>query len=76
MLMYTTSLLNGTEPCEHKFKIQSEHKKMFFYCKGGQVLAQVVQRSCGVSIHGDNQNPTGRGPRQLALGGPALDWTV
>jgi len=38
---------------------------------GDQPLAQVVQGGCGVSILGDIQKPSGHGPEQAALGGPA-----
>ena len=43
----------------------------YFYCEGGQALAQLAQRGCVVSTLGDIQKPSGHGPGQLALGGPA-----
>ena len=42
-----------------------------FYCEHHWALAQVAQRGCGVSLLGDIQKPSGHGPGQLALGGPA-----
>ena len=49
----------------------SEHQEIVFDCVGDQPLAQVVQGGCGVSILGDIQKPSGHGPEQAALGGPA-----
>lgn len=52
----------------HKLnKIPSEHKKTLFSCESGQTLAQVAEGGCGVTISGDTQNLTGRGPWQPAL---------
>ena len=46
-------------------------------CEGDRALAQVAQRSCGVSFSGGIQNPPGCHPAQCALGDPAQqrDWT-
>jgi len=35
-------------------------------------MKQAAQRGCGVFFSGDIQDPTGQGPVQPALGGPAL----
>ena len=40
--------------------------------RGDCMLEQVAQGGCGVSIFGDIQNLTGRGPEQPALAAPAL----
>lgn len=45
-------------------EIQFKHKKKLFYHEGGQTLAQVAQRGCGITILGDIQNSTGQGPEQ------------
>lgn len=37
-----------------------------FYCEHGHTQDHVAQRRCGVSIHGDIQDLTGRGPGQPA----------
>ena len=42
-----------------------------FCCEGDRALAQVAQSSGGVSILGDIQKPSGHGPGQPALAGPA-----
>lgn len=45
---------------EHKLKHKTfclNTRKYFFYCKGDQTLEQDAQRSCGVSICRDIQNP-------------------
>lgn len=42
-----------------------------FFCQVDQTLEQVAWRGDGVSIPGDNQNPTGHGAELSALGGPA-----
>ncbi|KAK4831197.1 hypothetical protein QYF61_015929 [Mycteria americana] len=44
-----------------------------FHHEGGQALAQVAQRGCGISILGDIQSPAGHGPEQPAVADPALD---
>jgi len=40
-------------------------------------LEQAAQGGCGVSSSGDTQDPPGQGPRQPAVGNPALaeGWT-
>jgi len=43
----------------------------FFHCEGDRALAQVAQRGCRVSILEGIQKPSGHGPGQLAIGGPA-----
>lgn len=45
-------------------------KKNLFYCGGGQALEQIAQRVYGVSVCGDSQNPTRRGPGQRAPADP------
>jgi len=45
--------------------------KKHFYCEGGQALAEVAQRSCGISILGGVQKAPGHGPGQPAVGDPA-----
>ena len=52
----------------HKMKYRG---KKLFYGEGGQTLAQVAWRACGVSILEDIKKLSGYGPGQLALGGPA-----
>ena len=49
----------------------SEHQETLFNCEGARVLAQVAQGSGGVSILGGIKKPSGHGPGQPALGGPA-----
>lgn len=41
-----------------KWKLYMDTIKCFFYCKSGQIPDQAVQRSCGVFIIGDFQNPS------------------
>ena len=44
----------------HKLKHIKFHlntRKHFFYCEGGQTLELVAQRSCVVSVCGDNSKP-------------------
>jgi len=43
-----------------------------FHCAGGQILKQVAQMDCGVSITADIPHPTGYGPGKLALVDAAL----
>ena len=40
-----------------------------FYTKGGEALAKVAQRLCGLILR-DLKNSPGRGPTSPALGGP------
>lgn len=40
-----------------------------FYWEGDRVLEHVTQKSCGISIHGDNQKPSWHD-----LGAPASTW--
>ncbi|KAK4828808.1 hypothetical protein QYF61_000865 [Mycteria americana] len=42
------------------------------HCESGQILEQISQRGCTVSLLGDFQNQTGHDPEQLALIHPAL----
>lgn len=48
----------------------SEHQEIFLYCTVDWALAQVAQRGGRVSIPGDIQKPSGRGPGKLALDDP------
>jgi len=52
-------------------KVNLNIRKCFFHHEEGQILAQVAQRGCGVSILGDVQNLAGLGPGQPAVGAPA-----
>ena len=54
-----------------KQEVPSEHQETLFYCEGDRALAQVAQRSGGVSHLGDIQKPSGHGPGTVAVGGPA-----
>ncbi|KAK4827437.1 hypothetical protein QYF61_017994 [Mycteria americana] len=47
--------------------ISFQQKKQLSHFEGDRTVEQVVLRSCGISILGDIQNPTGHGPEQLAL---------
>ena len=47
-------------------------KRTLFLREGGQTLAQVAQRSCGVSTLGETQNLAGHSPGQPAPGDLAL----
>lgn len=49
----------------------SEHQETIFLSETDQALASAAQGGCRVSILQDIQNLSGRGPDQLALGGPA-----
>ena len=52
-------------------------RKHFLTVRRDQALAQVAQGGCGVSTLGDIQKPSGHGPWQPALGGPAwARWGV
>lgn len=50
---------------------QQRKTVLFFSYEGGQTLAQVAQGYCGVSYHGDIQNPVGQssliGPKGVGL---------
>lgn len=48
----------------------------FFTVRGSQTLAEVVQRSCGISILGDIQNMMRRSPGQPAVADAALSKGV
>lgn len=58
----------GTEVKENPFK----HKKNLIYCEGSQTGAKHDQRSCGISVLGGNQSPTGHDAEQTAQVDPAL----
>lgn len=45
-----------------------------FYYEGGQTLAQVVLRCCGVCVLRGTKNLAGPSLEQLALADPALGW--
>ena len=47
----------------------SEHQETLF-CGKSDLLAQVTQGFCRVSITADTQKPSGQGPGQAALSGP------
>ena len=49
-------------------EVPSEHQETFLHREGDQVLGQVAQGRCRVSILGDIQKPSGHSPGQLALG--------
>lgn len=53
---------------ENPFK----HKKNLIYCEGSQTGAKHDQRSCGISVLGGNQSPTGHDAEQTAQVDPAL----
>lgn len=42
-------------------------KNIYFYCLIGQIVEQVAQRGCGISILEDIQNMTGHGLEQSAV---------
>lgn len=44
-------------------EVPSEHQEILFHCEGDQMLTQIVQGGCGVSMLGDTQKPPGH--RQL-----------
>ena len=46
--------------------------KKYFHYEGDDIMEQVSQRSCGVSIPEDRQNPTGHRTKACALADPAL----
>jgi len=48
-----------------------KHRRVHLNIRKHQALAQVAQRGCGVSNLEDILKPSGHGPGQLALGGPA-----
>lgn len=49
---------------------------VFPYQEGGQILEEVVQRDCEISIFGDIQSSAEGGPEQPALTVPALSVCV
>jgi len=51
-------------------EVLSEHQESLFYCESDGTLQQVVLRGCGLSILAI-QKPSGHGPGQPAVGGPA-----
>lgn len=65
---------NGHKLKHRKFNLKI--RKIFFYCKSGQTLGQVAQRSCGISRLRSNQNLSGYGPGQPAVVDPTLSRTV
>lgn len=60
-----------TEIQEILFKHKKAPQTLFLH-EDAQALAQVAQRGYGVSILADIQSPTGRGPENPAVAGPAL----
>ena len=58
-------------------EVLSAPQETLFPCEGDRALAQVAQEGFGVSHLGDTRMPSGRGPGQLAVGGPARGgaWT-
>lgn len=46
------------------------------YQEGGQILEELVERDCEISIFGDIRSSTGDGPEQPALTVPALSVHV
>jgi len=60
---------NGQKLTHRRFCLYS--RKHFVYWEGDRALAQNDEGGCRVSVLGDIQKPSGRGPRQLAIGGPA-----
>lgn len=54
----------------------------FLYCKGGEVLKQVVQRTCGCPVAGSDQGQVRWGSELPALGKMSLstrgacDWVI
>jgi len=53
------------------YEAPSERQQTRLSCEGDQAHVDIAQRDCGVSLLGDLQKPSGPGPGQLALGGPA-----
>jgi len=51
--------------------LNTKKTPILFHCESGQMLEQVAQRECEISILADVQNLTGHSPVQPALGGPA-----
>lgn len=49
-----------------RYQTQTDVQKIPFKCKGGQVLEQVAQRGCGVSMLEDIQKLMERDPKQCA----------
>lgn len=45
-----------------------------FCCENDWLLPWIALGACGLTILGDTQKPSGNGPRQRAVGGPA--WAV
>lgn len=58
----------------HKLKFVKSYLNVreLCYCEGGQILEQLAQRVCGVSILREIQNLRGHSPEEPALGDPAL----
>lgn len=59
----------------HKLKhiqFYQNTRKIFFWCKCGQILDWVVQRSCGISSLGGKQNMTGHDLGQPVVVTPTL----
>ncbi|CAN0060768.1 unnamed protein product, partial [Bubo scandiacus] len=66
---------DGTRGSGHKVKHRRfplNIRELFFYCEGDRALAEVAKRGGGISLVGNIKKPSGHGPGQLALGGPAL----
>ena len=59
------SLKEEAIPSSKREEIQIAYKKIAFYCKGGEALAQVAQRGGGCPIPGDTQGQAGRGSEHL-----------
>ena len=81
LAQFAASVLPGTiahteiwiAPKKMRKSVRSFHLNIrkHFHRAGDIALAQVAQRGCGVSHLGDTQKPSGHGPGQPALGGPA-----
>lgn len=55
----------GTRSSGHKLKeMPFQHKNSFFFFLTLQVIKQVFETGCGVSIPGDIKNPTEYSPKQ------------
>jgi len=72
--LWSQTLLNGVQWQDKrqwaqikKKETPSEHKKLLFYCEGGQTLEQVAQRDCEDFIPGDVKSLSERGRGKPAL---------
>lgn len=72
--MWSQTLLSGTEQeamgAKQNTGGSTEHNETLLHYEADQSLAQVAQRGCGASVHGDIKTPAGHSLEQPVLTAP------